>query len=81
MGRLQSLATAVGFIPFPGKNHPGITPFGYCLVPCDQLLFLRDTIVVPCQVVSDTEKEERYRSIRFVSKSSSLSIGHPGSGG
>ncbi len=33
MGRLQSLATAVGFIPFPGKNHPEITPFGYCLVP------------------------------------------------
>jgi len=45
MGRPQSLATAVGFIPFPGKNHPEITPFGYWLVSTWSVMLLRGTIL------------------------------------
>lgn len=35
----------VGFISSPGKNHPGITPFGYCLVPLWSATLFRDTSV------------------------------------
>ena len=37
---------------FPGKNHPGITPFGYCLVPLLSATLLRETGVTLCQAVS-----------------------------
>jgi hypothetical protein len=46
-----------GFILLPGKNHPRITPFGYCLVPLSSAILLGDTTVMPCQAMSDMQKE------------------------
>ena len=37
---------------FPGKNHPGITPFGYCLVPLLSATLLRETGVTLHQAVN-----------------------------
>ena len=39
----EGLLMGVGFIRFLGKNHPGITPFGYCLVPLWSATLLRET--------------------------------------
>ncbi len=37
---------------FPGKYHPGITPFGYCLVPLLSATLLRETGVTLRQAVN-----------------------------
>ena len=44
-GCKEWLVMGVGFIPILGKNHPGITPFGYCLVPLRSATLLRETSV------------------------------------
>jgi hypothetical protein len=41
----------VGFSHCLGKSHPGITPFGYCLVPLWSATLLRNTSVTLCPAV------------------------------
>ena len=42
---MERILMGVGFISSPGKNHPGITPFGYCLVLLWSATLFRDTSV------------------------------------
>ncbi len=47
------LLIGVGFIRFLGKNHPGITPFGYCLLSWWSATLLRETSVTLRQAARD----------------------------